>query len=49
MAFLAIFALNFLSGVSTTLLFSLKGIPHAKHEKDLMIMPVYLLFAQHWT
>ena len=28
--------------------FPLKGIPHVKYEKNLLIMPVSLLFSQHW-
>ena len=51
-AFLAIFALNFLSSSTQVfaqlLLFALNGIPHVKYEENLLIMPVSLLFSQHW-
>ena len=31
------------------LLFALKSILQVKYEKNLMILPVSLLFSQHWT
>ena len=46
MLFLAIFALNFHSGVCKTLLFTLKGIAHVKYEQNQLLMPVSLLFTQ---
>ena len=27
----------------------IKGIPQRKYEKSVMIMPVSLLFSEHWT
>ena len=31
------------------LFFALKGIPGVKYEKKLSIMPISLLFSQHWA
>ena len=44
MPFLAIFGLNFHSGVCTTQLFALKGITHVKYERNLLIMLVFFTF-----
>ena len=44
MVFLPIFALNFHSRVCKTTTFLLKIVPHVKYERNLLIMPVSLLF-----
>ena len=47
--FIAIFALLSIQLFVQLLLFALKGIPYVTYEKNLLIIPVPLLFAQHWT
>ena len=47
--FLAILALHFHSGVCTTTTSCFKIYSSCKNEKKLLIMPVSLLFSQHWN
>ena len=42
--FLVIFALNSTQVFVQPLVFALKGIPHVKYEKNVLLMPVSLLF-----
>ena len=48
-AFLAIFDLNFHSSICTNTTFCFKRYSPCKMWKNLLIMPVSLLFSQHWT